>query len=156
MISLSALEAYISYAKNAQSNGLSIEGIDKAMADQGVDEYSRSLVTKQLRASTQDGLTGPATAAKTANSRKRIIGTGIYVVAAIEPLGVVPQIYAIFSRHNASSVAILTWISFVVFDIAWLWYGWEANQKPLVIFSALFILLELLVVVGALIYGGRW
>lgn len=164
MISISALETYLSYAKSAQSSGLSIEAIDKAMEDQGVDTYSRSLVTNQLRsalaapqaAAGSAALDGVAHGQDKAALRKRALGYGIYVVAALEPLSVLPQIFAIFSHHNASNVAILTWISFVVFDAIWLWYGWESNQKPLIIFSALFTLLEIVVVVGALLYGGHW
>lgn len=164
MITLSALESYASYAKNAQANGLSIEEIDKAMADQGVDEYSRSLVTNQLKttigAQAQEAVSVAASGDE-ANTGKQslrsiLINRGIYVVAAVEPLGVIPQLYAIFSRHEASNVSILTWLSFVVFDIAWLWYGWEAKQKPLMIFSALFTFLEILVVIGAVAYGGHW
>lgn len=163
MITLSALEAYTSYARNAQANGLSIEDIDKAMTKQGVDEYSRSLVTNQLKTTLEAKAGGDSTATKSTASgvqqrtwRSQLINRGIYVVAALEPLGVIPQLYDIFSRRDASNVAILTWASFVVFDIAWLLYGWQARQKPLIIFSGLFTLLELLVVIGALAYGGHW
>lgn len=164
MITLSALESYTSYAKNAQASGLSIEDIDLAMAEQGVDKYSRSLVTNQLKttlgAQVRDGSgvspNDNKTDAYMQAIRKRLINRGIYVVAAVEPLGVIPQLYEIFRHRDASNVAILTWISFVVFDIAWLLYGWESKQKPLIVFSALFTVLELLVVIGALVYGGHW
>ncbi len=164
MITLSALESYASYAKNAQASGLSIEAIDKAMAEQGVDGYSRSLVTNQLKAKLGAQVAvGPGIVSNNQDAGihkqalgSRFINRSIYIVAAVEPLGVLPQLYTIFSHRDASNVAILTWLSFVVFDIAWLWYGWEAKQKPLMIFSALFTLLELLVVIGAMAYGGHW
>jgi uncharacterized protein with PQ loop repeat len=160
MITLSALESYTSYAKNAHASGLSIEDIDKAMAEQGVDEYSRSLVTNQLKTAL-GAQAQVASGAMSMGVRKRtlrsiFINRGIYIVAAVEPLGVIPQLYTIFSRRDASHVSILTWSSFVLFDLVWLWYGWEAKQKPLIISSAIFTLLELLVVIGAVAFRGYW
>lgn len=166
MISLAALEAYTSYAKSAQSSGLSIEDIEKAMADQGVDNYSRSLVINQLRSSltktkgTSEHAGAVEDAAVVAQkklaARLRTVNIVIYVVAILEPLSVVPQLFTIFHHQNASNIAILTWVAFVIFDIAWLWYGWESKQKPLIISSVLYGLLELLVVIGAIAYGGYW
>lgn len=161
MISLAALEAYVTYAKDAQSNGLSIDDIEKAMTDQGVDDYSRSLVLNQLKdGQTQPGkteVTGKGEVAKKKRlSHEQMVNIVIYVVAVIEPLGVIPQIYTIFSRQNAAGIAVLTWILFVIFDLVWLWYGWESKQKPLIVSSIIYTALEGLVVVGAILYGGHW
>jgi uncharacterized protein with PQ loop repeat len=166
MISLAALEAYTEYARNAQSRGLSIDDIEKAMADQGVDEYSRSLVANQLKAGLSktksqsgkdDASSDTATVAqKNLAKRERTVNLVIFVVAIVEPLGVIPQLITIFLHQNASNIAILTWVAFVVFDIAWLWYGLESKSKPLIVSSALYTFLEFLVVIGAIAYGGYW
>lgn len=50
----------------------------------------------------------------------------------------------------------LSWGIFVVFDAMWLWYGLAERQKAVILSGALFTLLEGIVVVEALLYGGSW
>lgn len=87
---------------------------------------------------------------------KRIIDKIIFVVAAIQPLGTIPQAITIYRRHNATSISITSWVIYIVFDLLCLWYGYEDKQKAVMISAALFMLLESIILVGAFRYGGSW
>ncbi|HEY2003654.1 MAG TPA: hypothetical protein VGH44_00895 [Candidatus Saccharimonadia bacterium] len=88
--------------------------------------------------------------------QRRVINKVILAVAVIQPAGTIPQIVKIYSTHNASSISMLSWGIFVVFDAMWLWYGLAERQKAVILSGALFTLLEGIVVVEALLYGGSW
>ena len=68
------------------------------------------------------------------------------------PLMVFPQIYKIFSSHNAAGVSALSWGAFAVLDIPFIFYGIYHKDKPIVITYAMFCVANSIVAVGALIY----
>jgi MtN3 and saliva related transmembrane protein len=88
--------------------------------------------------------------------QRRIINRLIIPVAIIEPLGTIPQIIAVFWRHDASGLSLSSWLIYVFFDILWIWYGITERQRAVIISGVLFALTEGLVVIGALMYGGKW
>jgi uncharacterized protein with PQ loop repeat len=88
--------------------------------------------------------------------RKRFIDRAIFVVAAVQPLGTIPQIYTVFRTHDASSISISSWAIYIVFDIAWLWYGLVEKQKAVIVSAVMFTVLEGCVLLGAIRYGGTW
>jgi uncharacterized protein with PQ loop repeat len=86
----------------------------------------------------------------------RTINKAIFVVAALQPLGGVPQIIKIFKTHNAVSISISTWMIFEVFNLLWLWYGLANKQKAVIVSAVLFTITEGAVMVGGLLFGGSW
>jgi uncharacterized protein with PQ loop repeat len=86
--------------------------------------------------------------------QKKVINKIIFPVAALQPLGTIPQIITIYSRHNATSISITSWLIYVFFDLLWLWYGIDNKQKAVIVSAVLFTLLEGIVLVGGLLYGG--
>ena len=88
--------------------------------------------------------------------QKRVINKSIFVIAAIQPIGTIPQIITLYSHHNATSLSITSWMIFVLFDLMWLWYGIDNKQRAVIVSAALFSLLEGVVVIGAILYGGKW
>src|SRR5215469_4445375 len=88
--------------------------------------------------------------------QRKVIKRSIFIIAIIQPLSTVPQVVAVYSRHNASSISIISWILYVIFDLCWLWYGIDEKQKAIIVSAVTFSILETLVVIGALMYGGRW
>ena len=86
----------------------------------------------------------------------RIINKVIFVVAALQPLGGLPQIVKIFTTHNAVSISISTWVVFEIFNLLWLWYGLANKQKAVIVSAVLFIITEGAVLVGGILFGGSW
>jgi uncharacterized protein with PQ loop repeat len=77
----------------------------------------------------------------------------IYFFTVATPLFELPQAYTIFSTHSAGSVSIWTWGFFLIDNVVWLIYGFRRNLKPLVLTSILYLIIELIVVVGILKYS---
>ena len=87
---------------------------------------------------------------------RRFINRIIIVVAALQPLGTIPQIIAVYSHRDASSISISSWLIYIVFDMLWLWYGISERQKAVIVSAVLFTIVEGLVAIGGFMYGGRW
>jgi MtN3 and saliva related transmembrane protein len=76
----------------------------------------------------------------------------VLFVAIAEPLLTIPQIYQIWSTRSAAGVSLVTWAGYVITGVVWLVYGIRIKDRPLIISSAMWVLTEGLVLVGALIY----
>ncbi len=87
------------------------------------------------------------------NRWKRILDKVIYVVGVIGPLMTLPQLYNIWIDKNAAGVSALSWGAYAVIALVWLAYGITHIEKPIILNSGLWVFLEILVVVGTLIYG---
>jgi uncharacterized protein with PQ loop repeat len=77
----------------------------------------------------------------------------IYFFSVATPLFELPQAYTIYVNHNAQNVSIYTWSFFLIDNVAWIIYGLRRKSKPLVITSVLYLLIELIIVVGILRYS---
>ncbi len=92
----------------------------------------------------------------TSHKKTKFINRIIFIVAAVQPLGGIPQVYTIFKHQDATGLSITSWIIYVLFDLAWLWYGISNRQKAVIISATLFSIIESIVIVGALLFGGTW
>jgi uncharacterized protein with PQ loop repeat len=88
--------------------------------------------------------------------QRRLINKFIFAVAALQPLGTIPQIITVFAHRDASGLSISAWTIYIVFDLLWLWYGIDEKQKAVIVSAVMFTIVELAVLVGALLYGGSW
>ncbi len=87
------------------------------------------------------------------NKWKRMLDKIIYVVGVVGPLMTLPQLYNIWVLKNAAGVSVLSWGAYALIAVVWLIYGFAHNEKPIVVNSSLWILLEVMVVIGTLMYG---
>ncbi|HSW65670.1 MAG TPA: hypothetical protein VLI54_00840 [Bacillota bacterium] len=88
--------------------------------------------------------------------QRRFINKAIIAVAATQPLGTIPQIVTVFQHRDGSSLSISSWAIYILFDFMWLWYGVVEKQKAVIVSAVMFTLMEGAVLLGALLYGGRW
>lgn len=95
----------------------------------------------------------PKTSQNTLPLQRKIIDKMIFAVAAIQPLGTIPQIITIYTQRNATSISLTSWAIYIVFDILWLWYGLADKQKAVIVSAVMFALLESAVFLGGLLYG---
>lgn len=76
-----------------------------------------------------------------------------YLVAIVGPLTTWPQIAQIYGTRSAEDVSIPAWIGFTLYSVFWVVYGASRKDWPLTLANALWSALQLVVVVGAVIYG---
>lgn len=76
----------------------------------------------------------------------------VLAMAVIEPLMTIPQIYEIWIKKQTAGVSLLTWSFYILAAIVWLLYGLKIKDKPLMVASTLWVLVEILVVGGLIIH----
>lgn len=91
-----------------------------------------------------------------ASEKFKLVDRFTYIVAVVEPVITLPQAYQIFSGRSAEGVSILTWVWYVLFTVIWLWYGIAHKDKIITLYSFLYAVTQLAVIVGAFTYGGKW
>ena len=84
---------------------------------------------------------------------KRLMDKLVYAVGIIGPLMTTPQAAKIWINHNAVGISLISWITYTFSSVIWSVYGIMHKDKPITISSLMFVVVNLLVVVGALIYG---
>ena len=84
---------------------------------------------------------------------KGFIDHAIYVVGLIGPIMTIPQLTKIWVEKNASGVSAISWSAYIVVAIFWILYGIAHKEKPLIVISSIWIVLEVFIVVGTLRYG---
>ena len=88
--------------------------------------------------------------------KREIIDKTILTVAIVEPFFTLPQALIIFETKNASDISILTWVGFNIMTLIWIWYAINKKDKIVLIYQGLFFLFNSVVIIGALLYGGKW
>lgn len=87
------------------------------------------------------------------NKFKRFMDKFIYVVAICGPLVSIPQAFQIWYFKNAAGVSYFTWLGFFLGAIFWLIYGLMHKEKPIIIANILWIIIDLVIFLGVIIYG---
>ena len=77
----------------------------------------------------------------------------LIIVAIAGPMSTLPQIYRIFVHKTAHGVSAWSWGIFGLISIPWLVYGLVHKDKPIIISAALWIFLDTIVMIGALVHG---
>ncbi len=81
-----------------------------------------------------------------------LLGKFALIVALVEPLMTLPQVYDVWIRRETSGVSLTTWSFFTFTAVVWFFYGIQIKNTPIVISSALWIVVEGSIVAGVLIY----
>ena len=84
---------------------------------------------------------------------KQFLDRAIYVVAILFPLMAIPQVLKIWVERNATGVSLVTWSAFLVLQSFWFAYGIVHKEKPIIISSSLWVIIEVLIVFGAVLYA---
>lgn len=87
------------------------------------------------------------------NKQIRLLDKVIYLVGVLGPVMTLPQIIKIFVLQNASGVSFITYFFLTIFSGVWLAYGIVHKEKPIIISNILWIVSELLIVIGTILYG---
>jgi len=76
----------------------------------------------------------------------------VYMVAIFAPLMTIPQILDIWVDKNAQDVSLTTWVLYTFAALFWLLYGIAHRNKPIIIAHILWIIVQMPIVIGVLIY----
>lgn len=77
----------------------------------------------------------------------------MYVVSFAYPLTVAPQIYKVYTTHDVESLAIASWILYVLFQAICVAYAIKRRLLPLIIEGCLWLVYYGLMVVAIIVYG---
>jgi uncharacterized protein with PQ loop repeat len=72
--------------------------------------------------------------------------------AVVHPLTALPQVYTIYATQNVEGVSLLTWFGFMTLGLVFLAYGIVHKMKPFIVTQILWFAIDLLIVVGVLLY----
>jgi uncharacterized protein with PQ loop repeat len=83
---------------------------------------------------------------------KKVMDRIIYIIAFIGPVMTIPQLINIWVDKQTAGVSAISWATYLIVSIFWLIYGILHREKPIIFSSCIWIVLDLLIVVGTLIY----
>jgi len=86
------------------------------------------------------------------NKLKRFIDKFIYVVSIIGMVFTIPQITKIWIGKTAAGVSLISWVSYLFGAVFWLAYGILHKEKPIIFSYSIWILLEISIILGILVY----
>ncbi len=75
-----------------------------------------------------------------------------FIAGVVGPFTVLPQIYQIFSTHQAAGVSVIAWLLMFIVTFPWIFYGVAHRDKTIIISFILWEIANALVVVGAMMY----
>jgi uncharacterized protein with PQ loop repeat len=64
----------------------------------------------------------------------------------------VPQVLTIWIGHNAGGVSLISWVSYLIGACLWFVYGLQKNDKTIYLACVGWVLLDLAVVTGVVVY----
>jgi len=82
----------------------------------------------------------------------RLLDSVVFVAGVIRPLMTLPQILLIYGSHNAADVSPVTWFGYAALDTPWIVYGVAHREKPIIATYWLWLVMNLIVGIGAIMY----
>lgn len=73
--------------------------------------------------------------------------------SVIMPATTIPQIWKTYYYQDATGLSLLMWVLYCVAVIPWLIYGIVHKSKPIIVLNVLWIIVQLIMVAGIMIYG---
>jgi hypothetical protein len=77
----------------------------------------------------------------------------MYVVSFVYPLTVAPQIYKVYTTHDVESLALASWLLYVLFQLVCVAYAVQRRLTPLIIEGVLWLVYYGLMVFAILYFG---
>ena len=86
--------------------------------------------------------------ASDARLRRLLGGMSVFTM-----LMTIPQVLTIWISQQAAGVSILSWSAYLVSAILWFWFGMQKKDKNIYLPCVGWIVLDLAVIIGVIIYG---
>ncbi len=85
---------------------------------------------------------------------KEILDSLVYISALFGAILNIPQLARIWIDREISGVSTVTWIGFLLGSSFWLFYGIVHREKPIILANAVYVCIQLMIVVGLFVHGG--
>ncbi len=83
----------------------------------------------------------------------RLFDSLMYGVSLIAPLALLPQVFSLFTSHNAQGLSLITWLLLGTINFFWSFYGLLHKEGQILISNLFLGILSYVVVVGILLYS---
>ncbi|MBI5457412.1 hypothetical protein HY971_01675 [Candidatus Kaiserbacteria bacterium] len=84
---------------------------------------------------------------------KRLLDKAVLGVGVIGPLASIPQVLKIYLTQDATGLSGISWGIWALLDIPWIAYGLVHRERPIIVAYSLWLTVNSLVFIGALMYG---
>ncbi len=84
---------------------------------------------------------------------KNLLDRMIVFIGISAPIMTIPQLFEIWANKSAESVSLISWSWYLVAAVVWLIYGIVHKEKPLIVTYVGWIVIDILIVAGILIYS---
>jgi len=81
---------------------------------------------------------------------KKISVDKLVYIALINPIMAIPQLYLIL-RNETAGVSLITWVTFLIVAVVWLFYGLKHRIKPIILVQSAWIIIDSAIVTGLLL-----
>lgn len=88
-----------------------------------------------------------------AQPKKEFFDYIVYFFTIATPLFELPQAHAIYTGQSAEDVSLLTWGFFLLDNFVWIIYALKRRIIPLLVTTAIYLIVELVIVVGIIMYS---
>lgn len=85
---------------------------------------------------------------------KRMLDKAMVFIALLGPAATLPQVYQVFATQDVEGLSLATWFAWTLLSGIWLVYGLAHKEMPIAISNAIYVVLQGVVVVAILAYGG--
>ncbi len=82
---------------------------------------------------------------------KNFMDKAIYFVGIFGPVMTLPQLKKIWLDNNTAGISAISWGAYTITSSFWLCYGIMHKEKPIIITSAIWIILDILIVIGVIL-----
>ncbi|MCX6807913.1 MAG: SemiSWEET family transporter [Patescibacteria group bacterium] len=86
------------------------------------------------------------------NNWKSTLDKTVLIVGMIVPIISFHQAWLIWSQKSGADISMPLWITHLIVAAFWLAYGIEHDDKPIIAAHALWIVVDMLIIIGALTY----
>lgn len=98
-------------------------------------------------------LSGRAVHPFPANSRiLRLLDKIVYAAGLVAIAMMLPQLRLIYVEKNAGGFMPITWIMLALLNIPWIIYGFAHKEKPIILVYSLWLIVNGLIFIGAVMY----
>jgi len=87
------------------------------------------------------------------DQKKKDFTLFIYVIGIIGPIVASFQALKIFSSGTAAGVSLLYWGAYLLIAVAWFGYGFAYRSRSIMVTYGLWIIIEVIILNGIILYG---
>ncbi len=83
---------------------------------------------------------------------KNFLDKFIFFIGLMGPVMTIPQVWQIYSTQDATGVSLISWSWYLFSAFVWLAYGIIHKEKAIVFAQSLWIVTEIILITGIIIY----